>query len=367
MVSYNPGRRIRSFLFALVCIAFTCASLAHAQAQTQHQWTEAENLAFRGPVHSVVATSTELRSISGAEPLPVSNAESRWMEFDSHGSLLAQGQNISKSDEVPRNVFTYDETGRLLSRGDWLPDGVTLMRQVYRYGPFGPVEVKWYSGETLNGRTIVEYDEHGNFIRDASYDADGKLGHQSLRQINEKTNTDEEEGVDADGSVTVHVLDSLDPETGILEHHSFDARGRTTGILRLQNGEFLSWWMNPDFVCEPGQSEQGVFNWNEESRRFQIYFTLKCSGILEITKLHHAGKEGSLENDWEERYLEDGTRLARVENTYERDAHGNWTKLVVSEWDSKKDQMTAVREIRRTSSYFGEKESERAAQSLTKD
>jgi hypothetical protein len=73
---------------------------------------------------------------------------------------------------------------------------------------------------------------------------------------------------------------------------------------------------------------------------------------LEITKPHHPVKEGSIENDLEERYLEHGTVLERVECEYLRDDHENWTKLVVLVWDAKTDKMIPVREEQRTIAYY---------------
>jgi ABC-type sulfate transport system substrate-binding protein len=86
----------------------------------------------------------------------------------------------------------------------------------------------------------------------------------------------------------------------------------------------------------------------------QTYYTLRCPRTLEITTLHHAGKEGNIENDYEERRREDGTRLARVEYEYVRDAYDNWTKRVIRVWDAKTNKMIAVEEDQRIISYFGE-------------
>ena len=189
-------------------------------------------------------------------------------------------------------------------------------------------------------------------MRDASYDSEGHLTHESLQRQDERTNTVEQEGRDEDGSTTVHVADRYDDKSGILEHQSFDAKGRVIGILRMNDGQLLSWWKNPGFQCAEGQNDVGVFNWNDEKRRFQIYFNMRCSGALEITRLHHAGKDGSLENDLEERTLEDGTVLEREEYEYVRDAHENWLKRVVLQWDPKQNIMIPIREDQRTISYY---------------
>jgi hypothetical protein len=313
-----------------------------------------ENCGLRGPVHTVETTSQELNPDPRKERRLPSGAgvATGWMEFDDHGSLLASGTDASRHEKALHNFYRYDAQGRMLERANWAADGMTLIRQVYRYGPFGPVEVQWLNGEKLTGRTTVEYDEHGNFVRNASYDTEGRLGHESVQKVDQKTGTVEEEGLDAEGTSQVHVVDRLDEKSEIYEHQALDEKGRVTSILRLYNGEFLSWWLSPDFQCAPGQMEAGIFNWNDEERRFQIYFTLRCPGTLEITKLHHDGKEGSLENDLEERYLADGKGLERVECQYSRDDHQNWTKRVVLVWDAKADKMIAVGEEQRTITYY---------------
>lgn len=323
-----------------------------ADGQAQHQWTEAENYGLRGPVHVLITTSKAVNAVPGTDQGLAAPVGMGWMEFDRHGSLLASGQDASKSGSALRNVYEYDEQGRMTVKGNWAADGETLIRQEYTYGPFGPVEVRWYSGKKFTGRTVVEYDKNGSFLRDASYDPDGHLTHESLKRQGEHTNTVEQKGRTADGTTTVHLLDRVDDKSAILEHQSLDEKGRIIGILRMHDGEFLSWWMNPDFQCALGQNEEGIFNWNDEKRRLQIYFNLRCPGTLEITRLHHAGKDGSLENDLEERTLEDGTVLERVEYEYARDAHENWTKRVVLQWDRKKNIMIAVREDQRTISYY---------------
>ena len=352
MRSISIRKRVRDIanIFALFWMGTSGALLA--RGQTPHQWTEAENYGFKGPVRTIETTSATLDSATKADPFFTQPVGPAWMEFDSHGSLLAEGQDLSKRKEVPRNIHVYDGQGRLVTKGVWAGDGVTLYRQEYKYGPFGPLEVRWYAGKTFTGRTVVEYDANGNFIRDASYDAEGKLQHESLQREDPRTNAVEEEGLDADGTSQVHVVDQSDPKAGIYEHQSLDPQGHVVGILRMHDGDFLSWWQSPDFQCAAGQGEVGIFNGNDEKRRFQIYFTLRCPRTLEITKLHHAGKQGSIENDLEERYLEDGTVLARVQYEYERDAHENWTRRVVAVWNAKEDKMIAVREDRRTISYF---------------
>jgi hypothetical protein len=340
-------------LLALFCIGLTSGHSMHAQAL--RQWTELENLALRGPVHTVETTSRVLNPAPESGLFFPDSAGTVWMEFDSHGSLLAQGQDVSNKDQVPRNLYVYDEQGRMVVKRVWAGDRVTMIRQEYKYGPFGPVEALWYSGKTLTGRTTVEYDANGNFTRDASFDPEGKLLHESLHKEDPRMNSVEDEGIDEKGTIEVHFFDRLDPKTGIHEHQSLDPKGHVVGILRLHDGEFYSWWEIPDFQCDAGQREVGIFNWNEEERRFQIYFNLRCPRTLEITKLHHAGEAGSLENDHEERYLEDGTQLARVEYEYERDTHENRTKRVVLVWDAKEDKMIPVQEDQRTISYFDDK------------
>jgi hypothetical protein len=56
-------------------------------------------------------------------------------------------------------------------------DGVTLIRQVYKHGPFGPTEVLWYAGDRFASRTELEYDNQGNSLGDKSYDSEGPLQH----------------------------------------------------------------------------------------------------------------------------------------------------------------------------------------------
>jgi hypothetical protein len=122
--------------------------------------------------------------------------------------------------------------------------------------------------------------------------------------------------------------------------------------LQIHKGKLVSWWLSPDFRCAEGQTEVGVFNWSEPELRFQTYFRLRCPRTLKITVLHHSSKKGSIENDDEERRIEDGTRLERVEFTY--DTHKDWTKRLVQVWDAKSDKMIPARENERHITYYDE-------------
>lgn len=341
-------------ILAVIATAIQFASGRAARAQSQKQFRGSENFGLRGEVRLVVGTSKTLNPDPRPEPslwFPGSG-DTGWYEFDSHGSFLAQGRDYSKNSETPRNLYVYDDQGRIQEMGNWAADGETLIRQVYKYGPYGPVEVRWYAGKDFTGRTTVEYDEHGNFAGDKSYDSEGRLGHESIEKQDARTGTSETEGVDLGGQSQIHVTDRVDDKTGILEHNTLDEKGHVVNSLRVHEGKLVSWWLSPDFECPEGQRELGIFNWNESALRLQTYYTLRCPRTLEVTTLHHAGKEGNIENDYEERRLEDGTLLARVEYEYVRDAHDNWTKREVWVWDAKTNKMIAVEEDQRIISYF---------------
>jgi hypothetical protein len=290
MVWRHPTRE--AVILAVIAAAIPFASGQAAPAQSQKQFRGSENFGLRGKVRVIVGTSQTLNPDPRAEPSLwfAGSGDTGWYEFDSRGSLLAQGRDYSKSPETPRNLYVYDDQRRILEMGNWAADGETLIRKVYKYGPYGPVEVSWYAGKDFTGRTTVEYNEHGNFTGDKSYDRDGRLLHESIEKQDARTGTIETEGVDAGGQRQIHVADRVDDKTG----------------------------------------------------------------ILEITTLHYAGKEGNIENDYEERRREDGTLLARVEYEYVRDAYDNWTKRVIRVWDAKTNKMIAVEEDQRIISYFGE-------------
>ena len=344
--------RIVPLVFALLCVG------PAAWGQAPKQWRESGNFGLRGAVHTVWEQSKALNPDPRTGQPRGGSDRTNWMEFDDHGSLLLQTTDAATAKDAPKIHSEYDAQGQIVVKVAWAADGVTPIRQEYTYGPYGAVETRWYAGKTFTGRTTVEYDKAGNFVRDNSYDAEGRLQHQSVINRDGRTGTVEEQGLDADGHSIIHVADRFDEKSGIYEHQNLDAKGQVMNILRLHNGEFVSWWLSPDFHCAEGQTDEGIFNWNEAERRFQIYFTLKCPRTLEITLLHHSGKEGNIENDDEERYLEDGTRLERTEYQYVRDAHKNWTKRVALVWDTKIDKMVPVQEDHRAISYYGEEKAE---------
>jgi len=353
----TPNKTRKTVGVAAVLVAILSVLPVSLHAQSQQQTRGSENFGLRGPVRTVVQASKELNPDPRTERRLSAYDTSGWLEFDSHGSFLAQGNDLSKMSEAPRNVYVYDSQGRFLEMGMWAADGSTLIRQVYKYGPFGPVEASWYAGEQLTGRTAIEYDEHGNFTGDKSYDSEGRLTHESMEKYDSRNAVLEMEGIDAEGHPEVHVTDSANEESAILEHNSLDEKGRIVSTLRLYKGQLVSWWLTPDFQCPPGQTELGIFNWNEPELRFQTYFTLRCPRTLEITMLHHAGKTGNLENDYEERRTEGGTLLERLEFEYVRDAHENWTERVMKVWDAKNNDMVAVKEDFRNITYYGEEQS----------
>lgn len=346
--------RIASLLITALLGALTAASL---HAQPPQQTRGSENFGLRGPVHLVVETSKELNPDPRKDRHLSSNDTTGWLEFDEHGSFLAQGQDPAELSEVPRNLYVYDAQGRFVEMGSWSWDHSTLIRQVYKYGPFGPAEVSWYSGDTFTGRTIVEYDQQGNPVGDKSYDAEGRLTHQSIEKYDPQSAVLDTQGLDAEGQSQIHVTDSDNPKSAIVEHNTLDENGRVVSTLRLYKGQLHSWWLSPDFKCAEGQSELGIFNWEEAELRFQTYFTLRCPRTLEITVLHHAGKTGNLENDYEERRSEDGTILERIEFEYTRDAQGNWTERLMKVWDARTTDMIPVKVDFRNIIYYSAEKS----------
>jgi hypothetical protein len=350
----RKSARATSVLFTAVLGILTATSL---HAQPQEQTRGSENFGLRGPVHIVVQTSKELNPDPRKEQRLSSNDTAGWLEFDDHGSFLAQGTDLSKMSEVPHRFYVYDAQGRFLEMGSWPWDGSTLIRQVYKYGPFGPAEVSWYAADKFTGHTTIEYDEQGNSIGDKSYDAEGHLTHQSIEKHDAQTGMVETQGIDAEGQSEIHVTDSANDKSAIIEHNTLDENGRIVNTLRLYKGQLVSWWLIPDFKCPEGQTELGIFNWNESELRFQTYFTLRCPRTLEITMLHHAGETGDLENDYEERRTEDGALLERIEFEYVRDTHDNWTERLMKVWDAKSNDMIRVKKDFRDIAYFGEEKS----------
>jgi hypothetical protein len=354
MLIQPRAARAAIFAMALPLAWVFCARISWGQAQPERIWRESENYGFRDFIHIVITTSKALHQVPGPEPGLTAGVGDGWLEFDRHGSLLSSSVDPEKGESLPKNVYEYDGQGRITMKAVWADDGVSVNRQEYKYGPFGVVEARYYVGGKLTSRTSVDYDSQGNFVHDAAYDAEGNLLNQSFKKQDKRLNSEEEEGVDGEGVSFVHVADRYDEKTGIVEHQSMDEKGHVVGILRLRDSEFLSWWRSRDFVCPPEQMEIGIFNWNDEAKRFQIYFNMRCPNTLEITRLHHAGKTGNIENDVEERTLEDGTVIDRVEYDYVRDAHDNWTKRVVLKWDARQGSMIPIREDQRTITYYDE-------------
>jgi hypothetical protein len=345
MTHNNTPSHALALRVILVLVLFMATVLS--RGQEVHQWTERENLGFKGPVRSVRTTiakpNTDPRL--GIPHKLFVEGHPDWVVFDPAGRRIefvsgSRGENI-----VAVSKCTFEADGSKVcndSRGQQKES-----REQRTILPDGSREMTYFQGSKMEAREVTQFDEKGKSVRFRVYRSNGKLSSEELRLPN---GDDEWKIFDDSGIVVSDVRTRDSDDQNRIDRWFYDSEGHLMWNLAISSdGDLLSYWYNIGFKPKlPSSDSLGICR----PRLCVDYkFDEQGSGRLEKRVQHTQGK-GNLEPDSEEHYNFDGVLDERAEIKYTRDEHGNWTSRSVFVWDPGSNLMVEIERDTRTIEYY---------------
>jgi hypothetical protein len=340
MTGYDLALRLAP---VVIFLAMTTLCLG----QAAQQWTERENLGFKGAVRSVLTTVVRPNSdprpntrhklfVEGGPDWAVFDTQGRRVEFPSALSR-DRFEVISKcAFKVDGTKVCNDSTGRhqeSRERRATLPDESR--------------EVTYYQGSKVLNREVTQFDEKGKAVAFKGYRSDGKLSSEDLKLPN---GNDEWKLYDDNGHPVLDWETRVSDDEARLDRWSYDSERRLVWHLAINSdGELLSHWY--DVGYKPKQSASDSLGICRPRLCVSYKFDDEGSGRMEKTVQHTPGN-GNLEPDREEHYNFDGVLDERVEINYIRDDHGNWTSRSVFVWDAAENRLVEIERDTRTIEYY---------------
>jgi|SRR5215469_1750948 len=330
---------------ALIVVFFAVAPLC--QGQEARQWTERENLGFKGPVRSVLTT------VVRPNPDPRPNTPRKlfvegtqdWAVFDTQGRRVEFASASSRDgfEAISRCAFKVD--------GTKVCDDSNGQHQESRERratlPDGSREVTYYLGAKVLNREVTQFDEKGKAVAFKGYRSDGKLNSENSTLPN---GNDEWKVYDDNDHVVLDQETRVSDDEARFDRWSYDSERRLVWHLAINSdGELLSYWY--DVGYKPKQSASDSLGTCRPRLCVFYKFDDEGSGRMEKTVQHSPGK-GNLEPDSEEHYNFDAVLDERAEIKYVRDDHGNWTSRSVFVWDATANEMIEIERDTRTIEYY---------------
>ena len=338
--SYALGLRA-----VLVLVLFMATVLSGGQEV--HQWTDRENLGFKGPVRSVrtivARPNTDPRFATPHKLFVAGHPD--WAVFDPAGRRIelvsaSSGENIVA---ISKCTFKADGSKVCVDTGGQQQES----REQRTILPDGSREVTYFRNSKMGGRDVTQFDEKGKSVGFQAYNSDGKLSSEELRLPN---GNDEWKIYDESGIAVSDVQTRTSDDQNRIDRWFYDSKGHLMWTLAINNdGDLLSYWYNIGF--KPKLSSSDSLGTCRPRLCVDYKFDEEGSGRLEKVVQHTQG-ESNLEPDSEEHYNLDGVLDEKAVIKYTRDGHGNWTSRSVSVWDPASNLMVEIERDTRTIEYY---------------
>jgi len=317
------------------------------RGQEVHQWSERENLGFKGPVRSVRTT------VAGLNPDPRFDRPHKlfvegypdWTIFDPAGRRIAFVSGSSGENIIAVTKCTFEADGsKVCNDGAGQQQESRERRTIL---PDGSREVTYLHDSKVETREVTQFDQKGRPVASRVYSSNGKLSSEDLRLPN---GDDESKIYDAGGVVISDERTRASNDLNRIDRSFYDSEGHLVWNLAISSdGDLLSYWYNIGF--KPKVSSSGSLGTCRPQLCVDYKFDEQGSGHLEKVVQHTQG-HGNLEPDSEEHYDLDGALDERAEIKYTRDEHGNWTSRSVFVWDSSSNLMVEIERDTRTIEYY---------------
>ena len=136
-----------------------------------------------------------------------------------------------------KQIYQYDDKGNQIEGASYDADGKLNAKRLwkYKYDDKGN-QIEWayyYADGKLKWKSFFKYDDKGNQIEEAKYGADGKLIGKSLYKYDDRGNQIEGALYGADGKLIGKFLPKYDDRGNLIERALYDADGKLIIDKRL--------------------------------------------------------------------------------------------------------------------------------------
>lgn len=312
-----------------------------------HQWTERENLGFKGPVRSVRTT------VARPNPDPRSEIPHKlfveghtdWTVFDPSGRRIeiTSASNGDSIVAISKCVFESDDA-KICNDSAGQQQESKEQRTIL---PDGTREVTYFQDSKVETREVTQFDDKGDVVAFRVYRSNGELSSEELKLPD---GADEWKIYDDSGVIVSDLRTRDSDDQNRIDRWFYDSQGDLVWSLAISSdGDLLSYWYKIGFkpkisssdslgICRPGLCVD--YKFDEEG-----------SGRLEKVVQHTQG-QGNIEPDSEEHFNFDGIVDERAEIKYSRDVHGNWTSRSVFVWDPDSNLVVEIERDTRTIEYY---------------
>ena len=329
----------------LVLILFMATVLS--SGQEVHQWTERENLGFKGPVRSARTT------VARPNPDPRSATPHKlfveghpdWTVFDPSGRRIEFVSASSGDSILAVSKCMFEASGAKVCNDSTGQHQES--REQRTMLPDGTREVTYSQDSKVETREVTQFDEKGKVVTFKVYRSNGKLSSEELKS----PNGDDEWKIYDDSDVVVSDERTRhSDDQNRIDRWFYDSQGQLVWNLAISSdGDLLSYWYDIGF--KPKVSSSDSLGICRPRLCVDYKFDDEGSGHLEKVVQHTSGKS-NLEPDSEEHYNLDGILNERAEIKYTRDEHGNWTSRSVFVWDPGSNLMVEIERDSRTIEYY---------------
>ena len=212
-------RFLSVFLLGLLCLSCESGRSSGTRPQTE---TERDSLGLRGPIRSLSIFRADLvKQGAGWESqteLPV-----RTDRFDRRGHLTERLSYDQDGTLHERVVFAYDAGTKEREVRRYGPENSLLGREVSSYAEHGTsAESRSYSArDTLTERAVFQYDDHGREIESQTYQPGGELKNRSASRYDVQGNIEEQMWYDAADTLVKKVVYYRDFQGTLVTRVSF--------------------------------------------------------------------------------------------------------------------------------------------------
>jgi antitoxin component YwqK of YwqJK toxin-antitoxin module len=326
-----------------LALLFLCATcLAQRDSHNQARMTRAEMLGFHGPIHTQNLQGQELSKDPRSQPkLHIRSEHKPWMVFSPSGQLVEEGDTGANGKRVVVHR-TYDESGREVDTEIVSDKETKHIRSATTEGPTGTTETKTYNDDKLVSTIVNSRNEKGDGGEGKVFDSQGELTSYSRGRRDAASQSSEAWG--AKGKFVSHVERRYGPDRDLVQVSRYDETGKLVSDLSFSKGKLTSFWQDPACACTNGAG----FNMGD----YTVSYNTEKDGKLYKEIQHHKGRRTNHEIDDQELRDESDRLLERIEYSYQRDSHGNWTKRTISVMDSATGAMVAIRQEDRELTYY---------------
>jgi hypothetical protein len=313
------------------------------------KFSAAMNLGLNGPVHTQLVLVRRIGQDPRRHPQIFTSTPTPWLAFDRNGYSLEQSSDIDPQG-APREVSTsrYDADGHLLEWTQPGPESGQTWHNEYAYAPFGISETRTYRGSELVYRQTVSNGGPGGTSETVIYDSSGSVINKSICRSDSQNRSVEWTVIGPGGEITTHMQDSYDTSGDLTERVWYDPEGRLVRRMTFLDERLVYWWQDPAYVC----NNKGDTGFNNSEKGITTFYDLMEDGSLQTEVQHHPGRPGNVENDDIELYDQDGNLIEKIALMYDRDAHSNWTRRILSAWDQNTDTLVPFEEDDRILTYY---------------